>query len=120
MSDYRLTLVVAPEHRRPWDASHVLLVGALEPMRTALPSLDLNRIILDNSASADEFLRLLATLPAEIAGDVMLIREDGGGFLSAAGRGGDRVIYELSARDVDFYVETNDLTSRREDLALSA
>ncbi len=38
-----------------------------------------------------------------------MIREDDAGFLSAAARGGDRVLYALSAEDMEFYLETQRL-----------
>ena len=40
---------------------------------------------------------------------VTLIRDDETGFLSATGRGGDRILYALSAEDIRFYLETTSL-----------
>lgn len=76
-------------------------------------ALDIERVIVDRAGSAEEFLDLLTAIPNEFTGDVLLIRDDGTGFLSATGRGGDRVLYALVARDVRFYLETHDLVTGR-------
>ena len=120
MPDERLTLVVAVDGHHVWNPAHVLCLDSLPRMHATLGALDVERIILDRSASAEEYLFLLAKLPAEVAGDVMLVREDGGAFMSASGRGGDRVIYALSPRDVEFYLETHALITNPNDLALTA
>jgi hypothetical protein len=75
--------------------------------------MDIERVIVDRTGTAQEFLNLLTDLPEEFNGDVLMIREDGNGFLSATGRGGDRVLYSLIARDVRFYLETHDLVTGR-------
>ncbi|HYH07874.1 MAG TPA: hypothetical protein VEK11_12525 [Thermoanaerobaculia bacterium] len=82
--------------------------------------LDIERIIVDRAGSADEFLDLLATAPADFLGDVVMIRDDGGGFLSATARGGDRVLYALTYHDLRFYLETHDLVTGRAALELTA
>lgn len=116
----RTTLVVATTRRHSWNHDTVLFVGSLFGLRAGIASRDVERIILDRSSSADDFLRFLAALPVEAAGDVMLVGADGGAFLSAVGRGGDRVLYRLGPTDVAFYLETNRLTAAHADLALSA
>jgi hypothetical protein len=75
--------------------------------------MDIERVIVDRTGTGEEFLNLLTDLPLEFTGDVLMIREDGNGFLSATGRGGDRVLYSLIARDVRFYLETHDLVTGR-------
>lgn len=75
--------------------------------------LDIERVVVDRAGSADDFLDLLAALPEEFIGDVLMIGADGSAFLSATGRGGDRVLYSLSARDVRFYLETHNLVTGR-------
>jgi hypothetical protein len=82
--------------------------------------LDIERVIVDRAGTAEDFLDLLASIPAELAGDVLLIRDDGAGFLSATGRGCDRVIYALSQSDVRFYLETHDLVTGRAALSMTA
>ena len=75
--------------------------------------LDIERVILDRSFSPAEYLDLLAALPREFSADVLLIRGDDSGYLSSAGRGGDRSIYSLSVPDVRFYLEANALVTGR-------
>lgn len=119
-ADGRLTLVVTRKSQFAWERSNVLFVDSIARMQETLGALDVERIILDRCATADEFLHLLARLPEDIAGDVMFVRPEGGAYLSAISRGGDRVLYLLSASDIDFYLETNGLTAARERLALTA
>jgi hypothetical protein len=78
---------------------------------------DVERIILDRSSSAADYLSLLAELPREFVGDVLMIRDDETGFLSSMGRGGDRILYALSPVDVRFYLETNMLVALGDVLA---
>jgi hypothetical protein len=106
----RLTLVVG-NSAAVASASAVVHVDSVHAMQQAAATADVERIILDRSASAEEFLHVLAKLAPQIAGDVMLIRDDGGAFLSATARGGDRVLYALSAPDVVFYLQTHGLIS---------
>jgi len=75
--------------------------------------LDIERVILDRTFSPQEYLDLLAALPGEFNADVLLIRGDDSGYLSAAGRAGDRTIHSLSAEDVRFYLEANALVTGR-------
>ena len=75
--------------------------------------LDIERVILDRTFSPAEYLDLLASLPREFGADVLLIRSDDSGYLSSAGRGGDRTIYSLRADDVRFYLEANALVTGR-------
>lgn len=82
--------------------------------------LDIERIIVDRAGDSEQFLSLLATAPSEFNGDMLFIRDDGGGFLSATGRGGDRVLYALSDYDIRFYLETHDLVTGRAALSLTA
>ena len=66
---------------------------------------DIDSVVIDGTATASEYLHLLSKLPAAYAGDVVLI-EDDSAFVSATGRGGDRVLYALHPEDVQFYLET--------------
>ena len=116
----RLTLVVSNDPKRSWKRAGMLYVDSLAQLREAVAAHDVERILIDRCASADEYLELLASLPHEIAGDVMLMRQDGGAFLSSVGRGGDRVLYALSRADVAFYLETHGLPTDRRELALIA
>ncbi|HEV7921072.1 MAG TPA: hypothetical protein VGR02_09820 [Thermoanaerobaculia bacterium] len=117
----RITLVA----RRPgisarhWDATRdspnrIIFLAAFAVLRYALSGgtemkQDVERVVIDRCATASQLLETLASLPAEFNGDVLFIRAGDTGFLSATGRGGDRVLYSLSARDVQFYLEAHGL-----------
>lgn len=116
----RTTLVVATTRRHLWNPDQVLFVGSLFGLHAGLAMRDVERIILDRSASAEVFLRFLAALPVATTGDVMSLTADGGAFLSSVGRGGDRILYALGPGDVAFYLDTNRLMAAHADLALSA
>ena len=120
----RITLISRNSRtvERDWDlsvnaASRVITVDSLLVLRYALAgglaevNRDVERVILDRTTSASEYLSLLASLPAQFAGDVLLITSDDSGFLSSLGRGGDRVLYALSAPDIRFYLETHALVT---------
>ena len=70
---------------------------------------DIENVIIDGAATASEYLHLLSELPPAYNGDVVLIENDSA-FVSATGRGGDRVLYALGPDDVQFYLETKMLT----------
>jgi hypothetical protein len=69
---------------------------------------DIEAVIVDGAATAAQYLQLLSTLPMTYNGDVVLIGDESA-FVSAAGRGGDRVLYALRPGDVLFYLETKQL-----------
>lgn len=96
-------------------AIHLALGAALYDV-----GLDVERVIVDRAGAPEDFLHLLANIPAEFAGDIVLINDNGAGFLSATGRGGDRVVYALSSVDVRFYLETHDLVTGRAAFRMSA
>ena len=124
--------IVARDTAKPsmdWSPSGrfgLTFVPSMRALRFALAAavsevgLDVARAIVDRAGDGDEFLDLLATLPAEFHGDVLLVREDGRGILSAMARGGDRVLYALTAHDVRFYLETHALVASRVAMELSA
>ena len=70
---------------------------------------DVERVIIDHATTAGSFLDLLTSLPADFMGDILFIQDHAKGYLSAAGRGGDRVLYALGEEDVDFYLQTHSL-----------
>ena len=118
----RITLISRnpQKTKREWNHSvnaecRIVELESFSALRSAVATaqgdldLDLARIIIDRSASASQFLIFLAQLPQSYTGDVLYIREDASAFLSAAGRGGDRVLYALSSRDLRFYLDTHDL-----------
>jgi hypothetical protein len=61
-------------------------------------------VIFDRVVGAELFLDFLADLPHEFRGDVLLIGQDGSGYLSSASRGDGRILYTLRESDVDFYL----------------
>jgi hypothetical protein len=127
MKQQRTTVIVVQPNKqvRDWNlnraaAPQLAFLTSLDSLKFAIyasvddtSSLDLGRIIIDRAASADDLLELLAALPAAFNGDILFINDEGGGYLSAAARGGDRVIYQLQANDVRFYLETHDLVTGR-------
>ena len=104
----------------------IAFVDSVRALRFALGAvvtevgLDISRVIVDRAGNGDEFLDLLTGLPAEFNGDVLLVRHDGTGVMSAAGRGGDRVLYALMAHDVRFYLEAHELVESRVALEMTA
>ena len=121
----RITLITRNfrSPQRAWDTclaspNRLIFLKAFNVLRFALArgvaemEQDVERVILDRSATADELLDLLTSLPAEFTGDVLFIRDDEGGFLSATGRGGDRVLYALRSDDIEFYLEAHGLLAR--------
>jgi hypothetical protein len=117
----RITLVnLPPLDSRDWDCSlgattRIIMVRTVAILEHALSELDrdVERVIVDRGATAAEGLHLLAHLPAEFHGDVLIITSDGSGFLSARARGDGRMLYPLTAVDVDFYLETHALLMQR-------
>lgn len=123
----RITLVArrAGSGDREWSSgrdavNRVILLETFTVLRHALSSgvaelgQDVERVIIDHCATAAQYLELLSALPAEFAGDVLYLRPDDSGFLSATGRGGDRILYSLSRGDVRFYLEAHGLVGELE------
>lgn len=129
----RITLI-ARESTKPdidWNYAscarmRVAFVDSVFALRYALESavceigLDVGRVVVDRAGGSDDFLGLLTALPPEFTGDVVYVRDDGTGILSATARGGDRVLYALTPHDVRFYLEANDLVTGRSALKVSA
>jgi len=92
-----------------FNVLHYALTNGVNEME-----LDLERVVLDRSNTAAQYLELLSTLPAEFSGDVLYLRDDDTAFLSSNGRGGDRVLYSLGRDDVRFYLETHGLVTGRQ------
>ncbi|MGZ7081305.1 MAG: hypothetical protein ACXVJT_17960 [Thermoanaerobaculia bacterium] len=70
---------------------------------------DVERVIIDRAVTHEGFLELLAAVPDEFIGDLLMIDEERRGYLSSSCRGGDRVIYRLSEEDVDFYFDSHEV-----------
>jgi hypothetical protein len=132
-ADPRITLIARQPTKPDFDWNHsraraqrVAFLDSVNALSFALGAamndvgLDVERIIVDRTGDAEAFLHLLSGIPTEFTGDLLFIRDDGAGFLSATGRGGDRVLYALSGYDVRFYLETHDLVTGRAALELTA
>lgn len=128
----RITLVVR-EVTKPdvdWNytrcrSENVAFLDSIGALKFAVRSaqrdgLDIERMIVDRAGTAEDLLELLVAVPAELAGDILLIHDNGAGFLSATGRGGDRRLYALTPHDIRFYLETQDLVTGRVALAMTA
>ncbi|MEO8036703.1 MAG: hypothetical protein ABI837_19870 [Acidobacteriota bacterium] len=68
---------------------------------------EVERVVIDGSMPAASCLEFLATLPRRFMGDILFIAREGRTFLSATGRGGDRILYMLEPRDVLFYLQVH-------------
>ena len=119
MNHHRLTIIARPAgYRTNWTAAarQVVFLEEDPSLRVALltamcdPAIDVERVILDDVLTAESFLALLASLPAQFQGDVLRLDDSGHAYLSATGRGGDRVLYALSEQDVRFYCITHGLS----------
>ena len=77
-------------------------------------ALDVVRLVLDGGISTRCFLNVLAALPGDSAAEILWICDDGTGYLSAIGRGCDRVLYALTGEDVRFYLEVHGLVAERQ------
>lgn len=73
------------------------------------------RVVIDGSMPAVSCLEFLATMPRCFLGDVLFIAQEGRTFLSATGRGGERILYMLEPRDVLFYLRVYSALNRAAD-----
>ena len=117
----RITLVVRGDESpsRPWDTSpaardRILFVKAFSMLSFVMDhrSEDIERLLIDGGATAEEFLSLLSSLRGEFLGDVVFMRSGDSSFLSTTCRGNGRLLYSLKAADLQFYLETTGLLSR--------
>ncbi|HYI10605.1 MAG TPA: hypothetical protein VEK57_16210 [Thermoanaerobaculia bacterium] len=131
--DQRITLIARDATKPSIDWNYgscmrdrIAFLDSIEAIRLALGAalddvgLDIGRIIIDRGADAAQFLSLLAETPVVFGGDILMVCEDGNGFLSASGRGGDRKLYALARHDIRFYFETHNLVTGRVMLEKSA
>ena len=112
---------------RNWDlsafaASRIITVDSLLVLRHALAGglselhRDVERVVLDQTCSASDYLALLSSLPEQFSGDVLLITSDNSGFLSSTARGNGRLLYALAAKDIAFYLEAHGLVTAQQQL----
>ena len=117
----RITLVIRGGgiQSRPWDtspeaANRILFVKALSMLGFVLDhSEDVERLLVEESASPEDFLGVLSSLPREFLGDVLLIRNGSTSYLSTASRSDGRLLYALNAADLAFYMEAHRLIENR-------
>ncbi len=118
----RITLINSLDHSRHWslgdDApSRIVLCSFFKIIRHTLKGEmhelgeDIERVIIDRTASPAEFLEMLAHLSENFAGDLIFIRDGETAYASSIGRNGGRVLYALRPDDVRFYLETHGLVA---------
>lgn len=118
----RITLVNSADRLRQWQLGpdapcRIVFAASFKVLRYALANAaeeyeqDVERVIIDRTATADDFLDLVAHISENFAGDVLYVRDLQRGYLSACGRGGNRVLYSLEESDLRFYLETHALTA---------
>ena len=118
----RITLIArSPINRdRSWRAAEnsstrLMVISPSRGLRHTLVNwvlksdYDVERVIIDRAVTHADFLDLLASVPSDYLGDLLMIDEHGRGYLSAACRGGDRAIYRLTQSDLDFYFQSHDV-----------
>ena len=110
MYDRKALVLTTPESEERWsDAAEQRMVICVRNFRVLCAAVegdhDIGQVIFDRSIDSFELLRFLSTLPKNFQGDVLSIRHDGTGFLSAIGRGDGRLLYSLQPIDVEFYLE---------------
>lgn len=96
--------------RRSWEAlgPGMIVVHNAAVVREAVWSAqsmgrDVRRVIFDDSFGPGDFLEFLAEAPADFRGDVIVVRQGGGAFLSSMARLDGRVLYELQPDDLALY-----------------
>lgn len=123
MQTTKVTLITTPSEgaeilwSRAAAMSRLLFFDTIAELRFSIDfaegamGFDAERVIVERG-NADDFLSLLAQIPFTFQGDVVLIRDDRSGYLSAVGRGGDRILYVMTAEDVSFYLEVSELVNK--------
>ena len=122
MSHRRITLVNSLDDARAWnvgdDAPSRIIFGSFfrvirHTFNGENPDFgeDIERVIIDRTATDGDFLELLAHLSDNFAGDVIFIRDGDNAYVSAVGRGGGRVLYAMRPADLRFYLETHGLVA---------
>jgi hypothetical protein len=116
----RITLVSTIDRLRDWNTglraqSHIVFASSFKILCYALEDAlskyghDVERVVIDRAANPADYLELLAHISPKFAGDIVFVLEGEKGYLSAIGRGGDRVLYPLDHEDLRFYLETQGL-----------
>jgi hypothetical protein len=114
----RLTIINTPDRRwvewaHCFSECEIQTVNEFQDLASALRKAlydddrDVERVVIDGCAPAVSCLEFLASLPSCFNGDVLFIAQEGRTFLSATGRGGDRILYMLEPNDVLFYLQVH-------------
>ena len=114
MRNPKITLVLTPraEKTGSWSGTGAILLSNYSLLDAALHAgvteygREIARVIFDRSIDPMTFLDFLTKLPVGFRGDVLLVLDDGRGYLSAVSPHEGRYLYSLSSRDVSFYRET--------------
>src|ERR1043165_2079276 len=126
MTDRRRVTLISRDpkiQQRDWDqsnpaGSHLIFVDSVNFLPHAIArgltedGYATERVVIDRTGTALQFVEFLSTLPVEFAGDVLYIARDGKAFLSSRSRGDGRILYMMGSNDVEFYLQTNALTWR--------
>lgn len=123
----RATLVFATEGNEMLDwsmmaaaDSRVITVRNLNLLKDSLHlaqnfiDVEVVRVVFDRSVDAEEWLEFLTVMPQGFRGDVLFVSKTEKAFLSAVGRGDERVTYKLEGRDIQFYLEACGIMPRYE------
>lgn len=114
MRDHKITLVLTPrngDHQNDWSGQGAIVLSNFSLLHGALHAgvteygREVAHVILDRSVDPAGYLDFLTRLPLGFRGDVLLILEDGSGFLSAVSRDDGRYLYRLTEVDIQFYRE---------------
>ncbi|HVR40564.1 MAG TPA: hypothetical protein VMU84_15820 [Thermoanaerobaculia bacterium] len=119
----RITLIArgSASPARTWNMdshSRIIFVNEFSVLQYALRNAmtefdrDVERVIMDRATTATQYLDMLATVPHEFMGDIVMVRYDDSGFLSATGRGGDRLLYSMKPEDLRFYLSAQGLVGQ--------
>ena len=68
---------------------------------------EIHSVIFDKSTDALSFLQFLTTVPYEFRGDILFIESGNRAFLSSCTPRDGRILYQLTARDLDFYIQAH-------------
>ena len=120
----RITLVNSAGGGFDWSVSpdaksRIVFAKSFKVLRYALEGAireaeqDIERVVIDRTASPAEFLDIMAKTSEEFAGEIVFVRDDHSAYVSSIGRGGDRVLYALDEHDLRFYLETCGLVAAK-------
>jgi hypothetical protein len=118
----RITLIIRDETLREEHggflhppAGPLVFFDGADALRLAVPAaltdqeLDIERVIIDRTGTAEQLLEFLVRIPPQFGGDVLILRHHGGGLLSTTVRGGGRTLLQITPWDVPFYLHAHNL-----------